>query len=52
MGNGGDDDHDEDDDSGDDVYDMAITTAIRARATTGERLAYLCWAWQYSALSS
>lgn len=30
----------------------AKTTAIGARATTGGRLAYLCCAWQYSALSS
>lgn len=33
MGNGGGDDHGEY--GGDDVYDMAITTAIGARATTG-----------------
>lgn len=30
----------------------ATTIAIGARATTGGRLAYLCCAWQYSALSS
>lgn len=31
---------------------IAMMTAMGARATTGGRLAYLCCAWQYSALSS